>query len=148
VCEFDQGTLYSCVEISQWNPFAQLTYTNKNKWLINYRKIHQQLSHCVCVGYKLSDPLPCDPPPVICNGPSCGICFTGALFAKLLLKSTVWASEPKLLAIFCEENKGSEITAKLTLMIFQITIISENHYLTSCWVNIKWITVNLSLHFL
>jgi hypothetical protein len=27
--EFDQSTLYACMEISQWNTFDQLTYTNK-----------------------------------------------------------------------------------------------------------------------
>jgi hypothetical protein len=29
--EFDQSTLYACMEISQWNLFVQLTYGNKNK---------------------------------------------------------------------------------------------------------------------
>jgi hypothetical protein len=28
--EFDPSTLYACMEISQWNPFIQLIYTDKN----------------------------------------------------------------------------------------------------------------------
>jgi hypothetical protein len=27
--EFDQSTLYACMEMSQWKTFVQLTYTNK-----------------------------------------------------------------------------------------------------------------------
>jgi hypothetical protein len=35
--EFNQGTLYAYMEISQWNPFVQLIYTNK-KWEKFYKE--------------------------------------------------------------------------------------------------------------
>jgi hypothetical protein len=45
VGEFDRGISYAQVEMSQWNPFVPITYSNKNlvkeydNWLLNTNKL-------------------------------------------------------------------------------------------------------------
>jgi hypothetical protein len=43
--EFGQSILYAWMEISQWNPFVQVIYTNKNK-----TKNYPYGSHYLCAG--------------------------------------------------------------------------------------------------